>query len=295
LPLALSLAVRAGARLQLLLVQNTREAEEEQPSPTSASKAREGFAVPEAYLKGITRKLRADGAPGADPLVASGKVAETILNQVVDRKVDLVVMTTHARGTVGRLCLGSVADQLLRELPKPLLLVRPVPAHAQLSAKVTLRHLLVPLDGTVLAGQILAPAIALGELMDATYTLLRVVQPVAPVHYPPEGVVADPGPEGLREQVDRVETEARRNAEEYLDEVAQRLRRHLLQMRTKIVDETRPAIAVIEDAQRLSADLIAMQTHGRGGLARLAVGSVADKVLRGSAMPLLVQRPAPSA
>jgi nucleotide-binding universal stress UspA family protein len=68
-----------------------------------------------------------------------------------------------------------------------------------------------------------------------------------------------------------------------------------LRVRTKVVDGAQPAAAVIEAAHTLSADLIALQTHGRRGLSRLILGSVADKVLRGAGLPLLVQRPVSSA
>lgn len=214
---------------------------------------------------------------------------------MVEKQVDLVVMTTHARGPVARLWLGSVADQLIRELLRPVLLVRPVEAKADLTMEVRLAHFLLRLDGTPLAEQILEPAAALGELMGAEYTLLRVVRPVAPVHYPPDGAVGGPLPEGILRQLRRVETESRRQAQEYLDDVAQRLRGRLLRVRTKLVDETQPAVAVIEAAHQLAADVIAMQTHGRRGLSRLFLGSVADKVLRGAGVPLLLQRPLPLA
>jgi nucleotide-binding universal stress UspA family protein len=221
LPLARSLAVRAGAQLQLLYVQHPLEAEYSQyHSLTAESWMQELTTRQEAYLDGLARRLRAGGAPSIAPLLLPGEVAGTIHKQAVDSLVDLVVMTTHARGPVARLWLGSVTDQLLRELPKPLLLVRPSAKQADLTDEVVLKHVLLPLDGTPLAEQILAPATALGELVGADYTLLRVVRPVAPVHYPPEGAITGPWPEGLRQQVERVETEARRQAQDYLDEVA---------------------------------------------------------------------------
>jgi nucleotide-binding universal stress UspA family protein len=199
-------------------------------------------------------------------------------------------MTTHARGPIARVWLGSVADQLLRELPGPLLLVHPIEEKTNPISEVTLKHVLLPLDGTPLAELIIEPAIALGELMGADYTLLSAIRPVAPVHYPAEGVINDPSPEGMIQQLQRVETESRRKGQDYLNEVAERLRRRSLRVHTKIVDETQPAVAVIEAARKLSADLIAMQTHGRSGLHRLLMGSVAEKVLRGAGVPVLVQR-----
>jgi nucleotide-binding universal stress UspA family protein len=294
LPLALSVARRAEAELQIVYVHSSLE--EDYPehrflneeSWVTEWKTRHG-----QYLDHVADRLRAAGAKTVTAHVLQGEVAGTIGKHVLEARVSLVLMTTHARGAMGRMWLGSVADQLVRELPRPLLLVRPVEGPVDLTRDVPLKHVLIPLDGTPLAEQILEPAVALGELMDADYTLLRVLRPVAPIHYPSEGVIPAALPEGMNQQLERVETAIRLKAQEYLDEVAVRLRGRLLRVRTQVVEESQPALAVIEAARQLPADMIAMQTHGRRGLSRLILGSVADKVLRGTPVPLLVHRPAP--
>ncbi len=73
--------------------------------------------------------------------------------------------------------------------------------------------------------------------------------------------------------------------------MAHRLRSRLLRVRTQVLNEPHPGVAIIDTARRIHADMIAMQTHGRSGLARLLMGSVADKVLHGATVPLLLQRP----
>jgi nucleotide-binding universal stress UspA family protein len=291
LPLALSIARRAEAELQLVCVHRTPEADHpahhflNEESWVTEWKTRH-----EAYLGNIAQRLRAAGGKAVTPLVLQGEIAGSICKQVMEAGTSLVVMTTHARGPLGRMWLGSVADLLIRELSRPLLLVRPLEERVDLSLDVVLKHILIPLDGTPLAEQILEPAVTLGEAMGAEYTLLRVIRPVAAIHYPPEGAMEATLPEGMRQQLERVETEARVKAEEYLHETAQRLRGRLLRVHTKVVDEAQPALAVIDTAQRMPANLVAMQTHGRRGLSRLVLGSVADKVLRGAAVPLLLQR-----
>jgi nucleotide-binding universal stress UspA family protein len=52
-----------------------------------------------------------------------------------------------------------------------------------------------------------------------------------------------------------------------------------------------PAVAILEEAQKRPTDLIALETHARRGLARLVLGSVADKVVRGASVPVLVHHP----
>jgi nucleotide-binding universal stress UspA family protein len=294
LPLAASIARRTEAELQLVYVHTSPEADHPGHHFLSdESWETEWKTRHRAYLDDLAQRLRSAGAKAVTPLVLQGEVAGSLGKHATEAGTSLVLMTTHARGPLARMWLGSVADRLVRELAKPLLLVRPVETHADLSVDVKLPHILIPLDGTPLAEQILEPAVALGEAMGAEYTLLRVIRPAASMHYPPEGVTGTNLPEGMRQQLERVDTQARLQAEEYVGEVAQRLRGRLLRVHTQVVAEAQPAVAVIEAAQRLPANLIAMQTHGRRGLSRLVLGSVADKVLRGAAVPLLLQRPGP--
>ena len=83
----------------------------------------------------------------------------------------------------------------------------------------------------------------------------------------------------------------RAEAQTYLDQVADRLRGHGQVVETRIVLGP-PAITILDYAHEHAADLIAMATHGRGGVARMLLGSVADKVVRGSGTPVLLRRPA---
>jgi nucleotide-binding universal stress UspA family protein len=193
--------------------------------------------------------------------------------------VDLIVMTTHGRGGLSRLWLGSVADVLIRMSRVPILLVRPQEGELDFSQLPTYRHLLIPLDGSPLAEQILAPAQTLGDLMDAEYTLLRVVEPL-PVTYGLSG-----------QQLLRTKWQSTQTAQEYLNQVAHRLADPHQQIRCRVLTHDHVAVAILEDTGRYNVDLIAMATHGHSGLRRLVNGSVADKVVRGTTLPLLLYRP----
>jgi nucleotide-binding universal stress UspA family protein len=145
------------------------------------------------------------------------------------------------------------------------------------------RHILIPLDGSGLAEQILEPALALGDLTQTAYTLLGVVEPLVVPGYAP---LAQAAP--LDVQVTQmVQAEAQR----YLDDLAQRLRAGGRQVHTRTLFAGQPAVAILDAARANGADLIALATHGRSGLARLLIGSVADKVRRGADMPVLLYRP----
>ena len=193
-------------------------------------------------------------------------------------------MATHGRGSMSRFWLGSVADKLVRSLPLPILLVLPQEQASDLALDRVLQHILVPLDGSELAEQALGPAVALGSLMVADYVLVRVVDPLEPAGRDAQGfLISGLAPEGLQ----RLQEEAAA----YLERTAEHLRARSLQVFTRVLINSQAAEAILQEAGTPPIDLIALETHGRGGLARLLLGSVADKVVRGTPTPVLVHRP----
>jgi nucleotide-binding universal stress UspA family protein len=97
--------------------------------------------------------------------------------------VDLVVMTTHSRGEVARLWLGSVAERLVQELSMPILLVRPRQPAPDLADDQAFRHVLIPLDGSPQAEAVLEYAVALLSLMRARCTLLQAIDPLLAIPF----------------------------------------------------------------------------------------------------------------
>jgi nucleotide-binding universal stress UspA family protein len=202
-----------------------------------------------------------------------------------------MVMTTQGRAPMARFWLGSVADALLRQASIPILSVRPKVGEVDLSQELPLRRVLIPLDGSKLAEQILEPAVALAGAIHAEITLIRAVQQLTPAGYDPEnGRISGIRP-ALLQQLREIDDKEWTRAEEYLNQIAVRLRGHSLTVTTRVISHIRPAIAIIEDAERHSADLIALATQGLGGLKRLFIGSVADKVLRSATSAVLTRRP----
>jgi nucleotide-binding universal stress UspA family protein len=220
-----------------------------------------------------------------------GPVADTISWHATATESDLLVMTTHGRGPLARFWLGSVADALVRQASVPILLVQPKEAPPDLAQEPVIRRVLMPLDGSELAEQILEPALALGDATQAEYTLLRVVQPMIPGGHIPASAKVSVLREPLLKQLQARHRQEWTEAQGYLERIAEQLRARALTVQTRVVSQERPATAILEDASAHGADLIALATHGRGGLKRLLLGSVADKVLRGAATPVLVNRP----
>jgi nucleotide-binding universal stress UspA family protein len=243
-----------------------------------------------AYVTNLVKNL-AFQAPGVSisGVFQEGPVARTIQDYVEANQFDVVVLTTHARGAFARFWLGSVADHLIRQLNVPVLAVRPGEKPMPLDWDVQLKHVLIPLDGSPFAEEILGPARDVGGLFQADFKLLRVVQHVVPAVVP----LGTPGSFGqlaayAAEEIKEGEQKSMLEAAGYLEHLAARLRGEGLHVQTEVMLGDQPARAILEHD---GIDLIALETHGRRGLSRFFRGSVADKVLRGSHVPLLLHRP----
>jgi len=138
-----------------------------------------------------------------------------------------------------------------------------------------LEKILVPLDGSALAETALGTAVALAETTGAALLLLRAAE--APVL-----TVGDP----TEAQVKVV-----REAEEYLDAAKRRLRTDTGVPITTAVWYGHPSEAIAEAAHFNRVDMVVMTTHGRSGLGRILLGSVAESVIRSTATPMLVLHP----
>lgn len=138
------------------------------------------------------------------------------------------------------------------------------------------KRLLVPIDGSEQAWSALAHATA--EHPDAALTLLYVINPVG------AGASAQVGDVGYGEEW--YET-AERRAESLFEAARERVGDHPLETET-IVD--RPARAIVSFADDNDIDSIIMGSHGRDGVSRIILGSVAETVVRRSPVPVTVVR-----
>jgi nucleotide-binding universal stress UspA family protein len=292
LPLALGIARRAGAALKLLHVQVPLVALPPEAGVYLGPPIEEEIARRQrAYLDGVARRIAADSSVPVSTAIVEGEVAPMIRAHAAQEQVDLVVMSTHGRGPLARFWLGSVADELVRELAVPLMLVRPQDQAVDFRSDPVPRHILLPLDGTPTAEQIIPAALAVGKLVDADYTLVRVIGPVMPTSYYMEGSGLAQMAETMLDEIEQMQSQLRQEAQTYLEGVSARLREQSLRVQTRVVVDAQPASAILKASAALGNGLIALETHGRRGLQRMFLGSVADKVVRGASLPVLVHHP----
>ncbi len=246
-------------------------------------------AAQQNYLDSVERRLLEAGAPRVQTWLLDGDIPGMIRQQAETVGADLVVMTTHGRGMFARFWLGSVADELVRTLPVPLLLMHPGEGTPNLEKPPALKHILLPLDGSHLGDQIVGPALKVGALSEADYTLVCVLRPAVPPVYVFEGQTFGEMAEDLIQHADAQFERRRAEAEDYLKRTAETLREQGGIVVTRIEIDESPTKAILRDTK--TVDLVALATHGHKGLKRLFIGSVADKLIRGSPVPVLVYRP----
>ncbi len=238
------------------------------------------------YLRGVAERLN---SVAADVWigVCFGRPADAILAFADDVEADLIAMSTHGRSGISRWVFGSVADRLLRGALCPVLLVRAGSEALTTSpSPVSYQGILVPLDGSELAEQVLPYVRALIRpnrtrvfltsvlttgLGDRTVTLLT--------SYPP-------GMQLATTALHHAEVQLRA----YLRSVANSLRDHGAAVHIAILQGS-PADEILTYAAEVEADLICMTTHGLSGVSRWVYGNVAGKVLQGAHSPVLLVRP----
>lgn len=235
------------------------------------------------YLAGLTKHFVDEGL-AVDAKVLEGREVVDELAQYADQiDTDLIVMTSHGYSGVSRVWLGSVADEMIRHTQLPLLLVHPQAGKRITEGPLSIVHILIPLDGSKLAESVLGPATDLARATGARLTLAQVVR--TPTAYGPGILTLKPA--NLDAQ--------RREATAYLEAIAAPIRTDGLDVSTHVTLGKTPATAIADLAENLGADVIAMATHGHGGLKRTVLGSVTDKLLRATALPVLVMHPSAQA
>jgi nucleotide-binding universal stress UspA family protein len=223
------------------------------------------------YLMGKQEALEQAGVR-VKSIVRIGSPVGVILDVVEEEKATMIALATHGASGIPRLLMGSVTEGLLRKTSVPVLAVRPFWSYDLLAPGGTerkpIRNVLLPVDGSDCSLESLPSVAQLCELFESRVLLFRVLEPKK--H-------ASPDP------AERAEAEAQ------LARLAGMLGKQGVETACLIRDG-HPTEEILKAVQDQRIDLVAMTTHGRGGLSRALTGSVTEQILRQATVPLLVTR-----
>ena len=240
------------------------------------------------YLRSISGSLN-DLGVSISYIVRQGDPASWIIGEAEKEPGTLIAMSTHGRSGVARWLLGSVTDKVLHATTTPLLIVRSSEPPNPVS-EVQLKTMIVPLDGSVLAEQVLLHVAILAKVLDLEVKLVRVHPSVEEYSRYFERQQIGSAATVYSGPYEVFSREADARAMEYLHEVKVHLHRQGVWLVEERLLRGHPAATIADLAREIPGSLVAMTTHGRSGMGRWILGSVADRVIRHSGVLVLVVR-----
>ena len=240
------------------------------------------------YLKKIAASF--SGITDVKLTMELGKPADMIVDRVAGQPDTLIAMATHGYSGTQRWLLGSVAEKVLHGATNHLLLVRS--AGGDTSGEARLKTVLVPLDGSGLAEEVLSTVTNLAACLELEAVLVHVLVRFyfgSPDSFLPMFGAHIPNQKELWAQ-------AGSEASQYLAKKVEQLRAQgLPQVSSVLIEGTAEgaAAAIVDLAKKTSDNLVALSTHGRSGIGRWLLGSVTERVVRHTNNPVIVIRPRP--
>ena len=241
------------------------------------------------YLEKIASQLRAEGLEVYTKVIEGNHPATQILWEAEhDPLLLTIAMTTHGRRGVLHWLFGSVAAEVIQVTPRPLLLLRPQESDKSFSMTnfkaAPYQNIVVPLDASKFAEQALGQASELALAMNAN---LHLVSIVPHPHMLPLHIHKEEEPQVLmRAALHQTQLETRAH---YLAQTAEAFREQGIRVQTDVVSG-HPAEEILRFSTQDEKALLVMTTHGRSGLRRILLGSVAMKVVQEAHVPVLLVR-----
>lgn len=255
-------AERAGARLHLVRV----------VAPESST-------TTDRLAKDYLERVPAHGSVPATSEVRIGDPADQILAAAAQLPNPMIVMTTHGRSGMGRWLIGSVADRVVRGGEAPVLVLR---SGVERPHPATVHDVIVPLDGSPLAERALPLAETLAQLLAAKLTLVRVADTTELLSG--IGMAVAPLSADVLEQLIRDMTD---DTAHYLEPLAGQVRVDGVEVGTAALAGV-PTDQLLGQMRQMPSAMVVMATHGRGGVRRLVLGSVAERLLRLGQTPIVM-------
>jgi nucleotide-binding universal stress UspA family protein len=216
-----------------------------------------------------------------EQIVAEGEPDEEIVTAAGQRGVQMIAMASHGRGAIGRAIFGSVADRVARTAPVPVLILRTPDEDAD--SDVVVSRIVIPLDGSEIASRALPVASEIAKQLAAPVHVVRAVD--AALALPMASGVFGAGPVVDADVTDQIWQEAEEEARSTVTAAVSRLKVEGIDASGGIVNGS-PFFAISEVIE--PGDLLILTSHGRGGVRRWLLGSVAEKLVREADAPVML-------
>ena len=239
-----------------------------------------------SYIDPIAEGLKRAGIR-ADVEIPQGEPANAIVEEAARDAGTLIAMSSHGRSGLARWWMGSVTDKVLHLTENPLLVIRSV-SQPQGPPENELKRILVPVDGSELAEEILPHVVFLASTMGLAVNLVMAT-PSRDEYYGSQSI----GPNQLARATATYEeyiSAVDGNSEAYLNSLVDRVKQQGVASVEAQVLHGPAADCIADFATEVSDNFVAMTTHGRSGVGRLVLGSVAERVVRQSGDPVLLVR-----
>ena len=267
IPLAKWLSKRSGAKLYLLSAVNNGTRSQRQRSAETEQ-------VRTLYLEKVAKDLKSDKFD-VEISVRSGQIAEATKSLVDDESIDLVVISDRGKSASKNWETGGASLKLMSALKIPVVIV-PTLEKDQPAPKPKLKRILLALDGSIRSEAALPYARELATISKAELVLLTVPAVPETDHY-----------RAAADVVEKVREQAVSEMGSFLEAVAESLRKEGLKVRT-VVTGVQPASTILAEAEKQKVDLVMLTSRGRGGVDLLFAGSVSERVVNRSGLPVLM-------
>jgi len=249
------------------------------------------------YLNNIAENLRqeikenwqSNQEPKIQTDVIPGDPTKVIFDSVKQNSIDMIVLTSHGTSGFRAWAMGSVADKVVRGVGVPTLLIRIKKGRIIQEKKGLIKKILLLLD-TSDASRIAVPyAVQLAKKLKASITLFSMVQSIYAQNYA-QNIAGMVG--GFGVNLDSVDADAKKYTDEYLQGIADEIGKAGVDVTQTSFVSMDAAYEILEMEKKIQPDLVVMATRGRSNIARWALGSVAEKVLREGDRPILMVKEA---
>jgi nucleotide-binding universal stress UspA family protein len=225
--------------------------------------------------------LLSESKVAVEQILAEGEPDEAIVAAAARRGVEMIAMASHGRGAVGRAIFGSVADRVARTAPVPVLILRT--PDEDVDPNVVLSRIVVPLDGSEIAERALPVASELARHLGTPVYVMRAVDAATALPLAPGVFGAAPAVDA--EVADEIWQEAEAEARSTVTAAVSQLKAEGVEASGAIANGS-PFFAISEATQ--PGDLLILTSHGRGGVRRWLLGSVAEKLVREVDAPVML-------